>query len=112
MSAEIHETRLKATNRNDVCPCGSGKKYKKCHLREDEDAQRAEQARLAAIAAAEQAAAEAKAKDDAEAAPGDKKKEAVAAKAGRTKGGHDEPGGGKERSKNARPKNLPRRRAV
>ena len=23
-------------NRNDVCHCGSGKKYKKCHLEEDE----------------------------------------------------------------------------
>ena len=31
--------RLKQTGRNDPCPCGSGKKYKKCHLREDEQAQ-------------------------------------------------------------------------
>ena len=30
------ESRLKQTGRNDDCPCGSGKKYKKCHLREDE----------------------------------------------------------------------------
>ncbi len=29
--------RLRQTGRNDDCPCGSGKKYKKCHLREDED---------------------------------------------------------------------------
>lgn len=29
--------RLRGTGRNDDCPCGSGKKYKKCHLREDED---------------------------------------------------------------------------
>ena len=29
--------RLKQTGRNDPCPCGSGKKYKKCHLREDEE---------------------------------------------------------------------------
>lgn len=28
--------RLKNTGRNDACPCGSGKKYKKCHLLEDE----------------------------------------------------------------------------
>jgi len=28
--------RLRNTGRNDDCPCGSGKKYKKCHLREDE----------------------------------------------------------------------------
>jgi hypothetical protein len=32
------ETRFKQTGRNDDCPCGSGKKYKKCHLREDEEA--------------------------------------------------------------------------
>lgn len=31
------ETRLKQTGRNDDCLCGSGKKYKKCHLREDEE---------------------------------------------------------------------------
>ena len=28
--------RLAATGRNDSCPCGSGKKYKKCHLAADE----------------------------------------------------------------------------
>ena len=31
-------TRLRQTERNADCPCGSGKKYKKCHLREDEAA--------------------------------------------------------------------------
>jgi hypothetical protein len=31
-----HLRRLRNTGRNDDCPCGSGKKYKKCHLREDE----------------------------------------------------------------------------
>jgi uncharacterized protein YecA (UPF0149 family) len=35
MDAEI---RLKQSGRNDDCACGSGKKYKKCHLREDEEA--------------------------------------------------------------------------
>jgi septal ring factor EnvC (AmiA/AmiB activator) len=30
--------RLKTAGRNDDCPCGSGKKYKKCHLRADEEA--------------------------------------------------------------------------
>ena len=34
------QTRLK-TGRNDECPCGSGKKYKKCHLQADEAAQSA-----------------------------------------------------------------------
>jgi tetratricopeptide (TPR) repeat protein len=30
--------RLAGTGRNDACPCGSGKKYKKCHLIADEAA--------------------------------------------------------------------------
>ena len=29
----------KAVGRNEPCPCGSGKKYKNCHLRADEEAQ-------------------------------------------------------------------------
>jgi tetratricopeptide (TPR) repeat protein len=31
-------SRLASTGRNDPCPCGSGKKYKKCHLQGDEAA--------------------------------------------------------------------------
>jgi tetratricopeptide (TPR) repeat protein len=33
---EAAKLRLAQTGRNDACPCGSGKKYKKCHLLEDE----------------------------------------------------------------------------
>ncbi|MFZ1404770.1 MAG: SEC-C metal-binding domain-containing protein, partial [Anaerolineae bacterium] len=29
--------------RNDPCPCGSGKKYKKCCLKKDEEAWRAQE---------------------------------------------------------------------
>ena len=36
--ADKARTRLASTGRNDPCPCGSGKKYKKCHLAEDEGA--------------------------------------------------------------------------
>jgi tetratricopeptide (TPR) repeat protein len=36
--AELARTRLASTGRNDPCACGSGKKYKKCHLAEDEGA--------------------------------------------------------------------------
>jgi tetratricopeptide (TPR) repeat protein len=36
------------TGRNDPCPCGSGKKYKRCCLTKDEEAERA----LAAVAQA------------------------------------------------------------
>jgi tetratricopeptide (TPR) repeat protein len=35
---EEASARLAATGRNDACPCGSGKKYKKCHLPADEQA--------------------------------------------------------------------------
>ena len=44
------------TSRNDPCPCGSGKKYKKCCLEKDQASERAERTRVAAKrAAAEQA---------------------------------------------------------
>ena len=39
-----------ALGRNDLCWCGSGKKYKKCHLPKDEAEQR--EANYAALAAA------------------------------------------------------------
>jgi len=51
--------------RNDPCHCGSGLKYKKCHLPKDDAAKSAE---LAATAAAAAAAAQAKADAEAEAA--------------------------------------------
>src|SRR4051812_2683708 len=47
--------------RNDPCHCGSGQKYKKCHLPADDAARSAE------LAAAAASAAEAQAKADAEA---------------------------------------------
>jgi hypothetical protein len=36
--------------RNDPCPCGSGKKYKQCHLAADEAKARAEREKVAAEA--------------------------------------------------------------
>ena len=36
--------------RNDPCHCGSGKKYKQCHLAEDEAKERASRAKAAAEA--------------------------------------------------------------
>jgi hypothetical protein len=35
--AEEYLNRLKTLGRNDLCTCGSGKKYKKCHLLADEE---------------------------------------------------------------------------
>ncbi len=37
-SPEAAKARLAQAGRNEPCPCGSGKKYKKCHLQEDEAA--------------------------------------------------------------------------
>ena len=45
--------------RNDPCHCGSGKKYKQCHLETDEAKERAARAKAADKAAKEPAAAEA-----------------------------------------------------
>ncbi len=60
-------------DRNDPCPCGSGKKYKKCHMAQDEAA------RLANLAAMK-AEQEAKAAENAEAEPeGEAKTEKAAA---------------------------------
>jgi len=43
--------------RNEPCYCGSGRKYKHCHLREDEEAAAKVRAEAVAAAAAEPAAA-------------------------------------------------------
>jgi hypothetical protein len=45
--------------RNDPCHCGSGQKYKKCHLASDDAARSAELARAAAAAEAQAKADEA-----------------------------------------------------
>ena len=61
--------------RNDPCHCGSGQKYKKCHLAADDAAKSAE------LSAAAAAAAEAQAKADAAEAE-EKEKEEAAGKTG------------------------------
>ena len=61
MTTTDYEYRLKHTHRNDPCPCNSGKKYKKCHLPEDEAAQHATLKQ-----AAEQAEAESNSDDGTE----------------------------------------------
>jgi hypothetical protein len=67
--------------RNDPCHCGSGQKYKKCHLPKDDAAKSAE---LAAAAAAAAAAAQAKADDEAKAAEENEGGAAAATAAERT----------------------------
>jgi hypothetical protein len=51
----------KVPGRNDPCHCGSGKKYKQCHLDPDEAALRAARAKAAAETAEAPPAAEASA---------------------------------------------------
>jgi preprotein translocase subunit SecA len=51
----------KELGRNDPCHCGSGKKYKNCHLARDEEAARAARAKAAEAAPAPAAEAEAEA---------------------------------------------------
>ncbi len=45
MAEKEYQSRLEKTGRNDPCPCGSGKKYKKCHLAEDEEKNRQDRAK-------------------------------------------------------------------
>jgi hypothetical protein len=51
MKAEDYLDRLKNLGRNDQCPCGSGKKYKKCHLAQDEELQQKELEKMKELAA-------------------------------------------------------------
>ena len=56
MTEQDQLQRLK-TGRNEDCPCGSKKKYKKCHLEADEKAQSAALAKVNAEAAEKMKAA-------------------------------------------------------
>ena len=107
MKLEESQARLKS-GRNDPCPCGSGKKYKKCHRAEDEGVVHAELKRLAdeAKAAAEAAEAEAEAEggDDAK-DPKDSGKRGTGKRARQKSGKND-------RAQGTPAKNLPRRSAV
>jgi hypothetical protein len=108
MTVEESQNRLRATNRNDPCPCGSGKKYKKCHRAEDEAA-------VHAMLAQQKAAAEAKALDaetqeDTEGKAGANPKHGSRGKG--PKGRTQSRSTGKSREPNARASQLPRRGAV
>ena len=101
MSDTDYEARLKTTGRNDDCPCGSGKKYKKCHLVAD---QAAETAALQALE--EEAMAKAEAAGDTETAPKD-----AGDPARFGKGRRKQPASKGRRSDGA-PGDIPRRGAV
>ena len=96
---------MKTTGRNDRCPCGSGKKYKKCHL--DEDASK----RTAVFKTLEEEAkarAAKKAEEDAE----ENAEESAPDKSKRKQGRAKDQSGGKARATGGPPKNIPRRGAV
>jgi hypothetical protein len=103
MSNSDYEVRLKTTTRNDPCPCGSGKKYKKCHLAEDEGT------RTATLKALEEAAiAKAKASQDS----GGEADTKGADESKRSTKRHENQLGNRGRASDGSPKNIPRRGAV
>ncbi len=114
MTLEESQRRRKAAGRNDLCPCGSGQKYKKCHYAEDELLVHEDLA--AKRAAAEAAAAEATAKDAeagaAEAEAGSKKKQGTTAGRAVKTPSLDQKTRGKAGAVVARNASLPRRGAV
>jgi SEC-C motif len=109
MSDSDYEMRLKATGRNDRCPCGSGKKYKKCHLAEDEAARTATLKALEEEAMARAKAAKAaKAAEDGEGQADTKGADTGTGSTRRP----NEQFGSKGRASDGKPKNIPRRGAV
>ncbi len=103
MADSDYEVRLKTTGRNDRCLCGSGKKYKKCHLAEDEGTRAAtlkalEAESMAMPKSAKDAEGEADTKDS------DKRR--------RSTKRQEKQSGFKGRPSDGRPKNIPRRGAV
>jgi hypothetical protein len=108
MSDADYEQRLTSTGRNDRCPCDSGKKYKKCHLAEDQGK------RSAALKAAEDKAEAKTAEDIENAENGDEEsdKSDATGKKKRSVPRQKQQGGSKTQSSDAKAKNMPRRSAV
>jgi hypothetical protein len=103
MGESDYEVRLKTTGRNDRCLCGSGKKYKKCHLAEDEGTRSAALKALEADAMANPSAAQ-DAGGEAD-TKGSEKRTRLTKRQERLSGS-------KGRGSDGIPKNIPRRGAV
>ncbi|MBW2454585.1 MAG: SEC-C domain-containing protein [Deltaproteobacteria bacterium] len=104
MSDADYEERLKSTGRNESCPCGSGKKYKKCHLAEDEGKRSAARKALAEevkARAAKKAEEEEEEADESTTTAGKQSKQRQRSKAG-----------SKAQQTDGKPRNIPRRGAV
>jgi hypothetical protein len=114
MSLDEAQERHKTLGRNDSCSCGSGKKYKKCHQVEDDQAINAELRRLVEVAEAEAAAAaeaeEEKAKADG-AAKGKASGKAKSAQ-GSSPTGKSGKSAGRASTQSTKAQSLPRRGAV
>lgn len=102
MNESDYAERLKTTGRNDSCPCGSGKKYKKCHLAEDEAANHQEMSKAAEEREAAIAEADANPEEDTASSSANAKK-------GRREGYQHI---GKARNGQDTHSNIPRRGAV
>jgi len=103
MGDSDYEVRLKTTGRNDRCLCGSGKKYKKCHLAEDE---RTRAATLKALEA--EATAKPKTANDAEGEADTRGSD----KRTRSTKRQEKQSGSTGRASDVRATNIPRRGAV
>ncbi len=103
MADSDYEVRLKTTGRNDRCLCGSGKKYKKCHLAEDEDT-RAEALKVLEAEAKAKPKAEKDAEGEADTKGSDKRT--------RSMKHQKKQSGFQGRASDGTPKNIPRRGAV
>lgn len=103
MADSDYEVRLKTTGRNDRCLCGSGKKYKKCHLAEDEGTRTATLKVLEA-----EAMAKPKAAKDAKGGANTRDSE----KSRRSTKHQEKQSGFEGRAADGKPKNIPRRGAV
>ena len=111
MNASEYNERLKTTGRNDPCPCGSGRKYKKCHLGEDEGARHADLVKAAEdreAALSSEGAQGAENADDSGDAEGRAEGKSSQSKGRRER--HQQPG--RASSGRGRPANIPRRGAV
>ena len=103
MGDSDYEVRLKTTGRNDRCLCGSGKKYKKCHLAADEGTRATTLKALEAEAMARPKAAT-DAEGEADTKGSDKRTRSTKRQKKRS--------GSKGRTSDGKPKNIPRRGAV
>ena len=103
MADTDYEVRLKTTGRNGRCLCGSGKKYKKCHLAKDEGTRAATLKVLEAEAMAKPKAAK-DAEGEADTKDSDKRR--------RSTKRQKKQSGFEGRASDGKPKNIPRRGAV